>query len=92
MALFFGPSFFTLGKIYNTNIRDALCQFSDLTNTSGYYTTKIDSTENWVDVSYIDTAKHIISGTFQFKVVHDQNPNKKISITEGRFDLKYTPE
>jgi hypothetical protein len=92
MNIIFGPTLFSVGKVYYTDFQKASCQFSDLTNSSGYYTPKSDSTENWVDVSYLDTINHIISGTFQFKVVHDQNPNKKISITDGRFDLKYTPE
>jgi hypothetical protein len=92
MHITFGPTLFSVGKIYNTNSQKASCQFWDLTNTGQYDDIESDSTQNWVDVSYVDTIKHIISGTFQFNLVQSQNPNKKLSITDGRFDLKYTPE
>jgi hypothetical protein len=47
-----------------------------------------DPTKNWVEVTFIDTVKNIVSGRFQFDLKSEDN--QKISVTEGRFDMKYS--
>ena len=40
-----------------------------------------------VTISKIDTAAHIVSGTFQFSMQNIYNEPEPLSVTEGRFDL-----
>jgi hypothetical protein len=48
---------------------------------------------NCINITRFDTIENIISGTFQFDVYKDTIPNNhKIEITEGRFDLRYSPQ
>lgn len=42
-----------------------------------------------LNVKYWDRNNRIIAGTFEFVAVNINNPNETITITEGRFDLKY---
>lgn len=42
-----------------------------------------------VTITRLDTAAHIVSGTFQFNAENLVNPALTISVTEGRFDIKY---
>ncbi|MCX8018881.1 MAG: DUF6252 family protein [Chitinophagaceae bacterium] len=42
-----------------------------------------------VQISRLDTSARIVSGTFQFEAENLNDASKKISVTEGRFDVKY---
>lgn len=42
-----------------------------------------------VTLTRFDTTARIISGTFQFNAENDLNPAQTISVTEGRFDVRY---
>ncbi|MEZ4919125.1 MAG: hypothetical protein R2792_08465 [Saprospiraceae bacterium] len=47
---------------------------------------------NCITITYIDTVENIISGLFEFTVYNDTlNPNDKVRITDGRFDVRYFP-
>ena len=39
-----------------------------------------------IEITRLDLTNHIISGLFDFTVVHPKT-QKRISVTEGRFDL-----
>ena len=41
-----------------------------------------------VNITKLDLANKIISGTFWFEATNENDPNDKVSVTEGRFDLK----
>jgi hypothetical protein len=41
------------------------------------------------EINTLDTVKRILSGKFYFTVTR---PNDTINVTNGRFDLKYSPE
>ncbi len=41
-----------------------------------------------VNITKLDLVNRIVSGTFWFEATIDNNPNEKVSITDGRFDLK----
>lgn len=45
--------------------------------------------EGFVKFSKIDTNNYIISGTFEFSTVNEQCDT--VRITNGRFDMRYTP-
>ena len=58
------------------------------TNVNGnQYTSKI-SKEGYINIKYIDYSNRICAGTFEFVGVNINNPNDKIYVTEGRFDVK----
>jgi Family of unknown function (DUF6252) len=42
-----------------------------------------------VTLTRYDTTARIVSGTFQFNAENVMNPAQTISVTEGRFDIKY---
>ncbi|MFC5283644.1 DUF6252 family protein [Pedobacter alpinus] len=42
-----------------------------------------------VNITKIDTIKKIISGTFHFDAVNENDLNDTVSITDGRFDVTY---
>lgn len=42
-----------------------------------------------VTISKLDTAGHIVSGTFQFNAENMLDAAQTISVTEGRFDIRY---
>lgn len=42
-----------------------------------------------VVITKLDTANHIVSGTFQFNAQNIMNAAQTIAVTEGRFDIKY---
>ena len=49
----------------------------------------IDLDENFnINISRIDTANRITSGTFNFTVVDTLTQDRKV-ITDGRFDVRY---
>lgn len=63
-----------------------------------YVKRKVTPLEEWitsatqtgsVTISRFDTAAHIVSGTFQFNAQNTANAAQTISVTEGRFDIKY---
>lgn len=42
-----------------------------------------------VSITRLDTTAHIVSGTFQFNAQNLVNAAQTISVTEGRFDVRY---
>jgi len=42
-----------------------------------------------VNITRLDTAAHIVSGAFRFNAENLLNAAQTISVTEGRFDIKY---
>jgi hypothetical protein len=65
----------------------------------GYYVKRnLSPTNEWITSSLrtgsitltrLDTAAKIVSGTFQFSGEDIRNPGSVISVTEGRFDIKW---
>lgn len=49
---------------------------------------KRDQDNGELTITYLDSAKHIISGRFNF-VGTDKHTGKQVQVTEGRFDLSY---
>lgn len=63
------------------------------TNGQRYLSKYFDVDENCVTITRLDTLNNIISGTFNFTAYNDAiNKNDKVVITDGRFDLKYSPQ
>jgi hypothetical protein len=86
----FGPTMFMNGTSCDPNPRISAQykRFSTL-----YQSTYRYSPNNCVTITHIDTIKNIVSGTFAFDLYRDSiNINDKIVITDGRFDLKYSPQ
>lgn len=65
---------------------NARAEFTE--NQSCYYD-EGDTFEGSVKFLHINTVNHTISGTFEFSTVNDQCDT--VRITNGRFDMKYTP-
>ena len=42
-----------------------------------------------VTLTRFDTVARVVSGTFEFNAENVMNPAQTISVTEGRFDIKY---
>lgn len=72
---------------------------SGITNSYGYYVKRNITPENeWVTttqyqgsviITKIDTISRFVSGTFQFNAINLYNAPQPLSVTEGRFDVKY---
>ncbi|MGQ0740160.1 MAG: DUF6252 family protein [Bacteroidota bacterium] len=68
-------------------------------NNYGYHVKrKLNPLDEWitsaaqtgsVNITRLDTAARIVSGTFRFNAENLVNPSQTISVTEGRFDIKY---
>ena len=88
-TLAFTPSFFQV-RTYKTLSDTALFRFNpDFTRLSENFDHLEGDTSNYLTITKIDTARNFISGVFQCSVY---NKNKKIKITEGRFDMPYFPQ
>lgn len=57
------------------------------TTINNYYC--LENMYGWLHIKYIDTAKKIASGTFEFDAVNEKNDKDTIKIREGRFDAKF---
>ncbi|GAB1462622.1 Riean_0653 family protein [Pedobacter sp.] len=44
--------------------------------------------QGFINIKFIDTVNGICAGTFEFVVSNINDPNDKIYVTEGRFDVK----
>jgi len=93
MQVVFSPTYFNTGDYcYGVDSVYNAAQFR-ATNGERYSSDYHPTTNNCVSIHYLDTVNNIISGTFEFTVYNDTiNLNDKIEITEGRFDLKYSPQ
>lgn len=89
MVVVFGPTNFKPGAYFQNDQADNVTYSSLRLSSLGYHSENKDSSYNLVNVNFIDTESNIVSGTFQFKLYNDMNPNDTIHITEGRFDLRY---
>jgi hypothetical protein len=92
MQIYIAPKNLKEGRINLTDTSISSVNYWDHTNLTSYPYFSMNSSANWIDVTHIDTINHIISGIFQFTLKNNPDPNKKISFSDGRFDLKYTPE
>jgi hypothetical protein len=45
---------------------------------------------NSLTILKLDTVNNIISGTFQFDAINEEDDTDTIKIREGRFDVKFT--
>ena len=90
---FSGTSFQTQKQFVKYN--DCSVFYRNYTNNNNYASNyNMASDSDFIEITRIDTSKNIISGLFQFSVYlnNSTNPNDKIEITEGRFDLKYSQQ
>lgn len=89
LVITFGNTNFAKGSY----CEDALyARFRD--NEGEYFSTKYHLlSDNCINITHFDTLNNIISGTFNLVLYRDSvNLNDKIEITDGRFDLKYSPQ
>jgi hypothetical protein len=93
MQVVFSPTYFNTGDYcYGVDSVYNAAQFRPTTG-EWYNSNYRPSSNNCVSIHYLDTVNNIISGTFEFTVHKDTIPNNhKINITEGRFDLRYSPQ
>lgn len=78
---------FSTGKylLYtSSDLKDGLM----CTTQSFYENFSIDS-NNFINISRLDTINRIASGTFQFKVINENDLLDTLKVTDGRFDLKF---
>ena len=60
-------------------------------NSTGRFGVTYDSkafNKGEVNITKLDRENKIISGTFWFEATNENDPNDKVTVTEGRFDLK----
>ncbi len=69
-----------------TNFR--FCQYLTLSPNEKEYNTK-SADDGQVTITKFDLTNRIVSGTFWFNAINLKDPNDKVSITDGRFDLKF---
>ncbi len=48
-----------------------------------------DENTGSVTITFLDTVNRIVSGTFQFNMLNIYNAPEPLSVTEGRFDVKW---
>lgn len=53
-----------------------------------YYTE--ENSNNWMEITRLDSANRIVSGVFQFDLVSDEVDMDTIKVRDGRFDLEFT--
>jgi hypothetical protein len=92
MSFGFGPTFFQPTTCYGGKSNPICSANFNISPGKWYSTFEADSLSNWVEITHIDTVQNIVSGKFNFYMKNDQNVNEIIKLTDGRFDLKYTPE
>ena len=73
------------GRAFYTIIDSEICAF-ETTNASG----------GILNIHYFDADKYIISGTFEFTAVLNEQDSghgcrNTVRVTDGRFDIKYIP-
>ena len=66
-----------------------MASFGDINTKCGYDTNDKDSLYNNVTITRLDSAKNIISGTFNFLFIPVGNGCDTVHITNGRFDAIY---
>lgn len=77
-------SIFELGEYaYSRNIA------ATYTTTGKIYKTNDSNNVGYLNILKLDSVNRILSGTFEFEVHNPYVNPKKVSITSGRFDLKY---
>jgi len=87
----FKPSFFQ-PRTYQTLSDTAMYLFNpDFTRIHDTYSHIIGDTSNYLTITKIDTTKNFISGIFQ-GTLYSPDKSKVVKITEGRFDIIYTPQ
>lgn len=64
-------------------------EYSNYATDSFDYFTNQKSTGK-VNISRVDYTKRIVSGTFEFEAVNENNPTDIVKITKGRFDIDFT--
>ncbi len=64
-------------------------------NTNGHYYRSdiVQIPNNCIKITKLDTISNVLSGIFSFTLFRDSiNLGNKLEITDGRFDLKYSPQ
>lgn len=77
-----------IGKNILNETNKAQVVISTKDQSDQYYETKADI-GGTLNITRLDTIESIISGTFSFQAAPRFNNNPNISITEGRFDIRY---
>jgi hypothetical protein len=91
LSLTIGKTLFETGKFCDPLIGVGM-QFKD-TNGKWYQSNYHHQSQNCVTITRFDTTNNIISGTFNFVVYDDTiHIERKIVISDGRFDVKYAQQ
>ena len=91
LTLAFSSSLFQ-NQNYNTLSDTSLFRFNpDLRRLHVYYQHITGDTSNYFTITKIDSVRNFISGTFQC-TLYTADKTQSIKITDGRFDLKYSPQ
>lgn len=91
MSMNFIADQFSVGEYCCT--QNPVVRTSYLSSNDNWYLSYCQQERNCINITRIDTINNVISGTFEFTVYRDTtNQSDKITISEGRFDLKYFPE
>ena len=78
------PEFTSVG-IFNLAPENMGYVYLDMNGTQ--YNTKFGKEGN-INIKFLDYSRKICSGTFEFVATNTNDPNDKIYITDGRFDIK----
>jgi len=93
MSLSFGFTFFEPSVFHTTpdGSDSSLFRVKFQRGNSGYYKPdySVPLASNTWKVTKVDTVNNFISGTFEFTLIDETNPNDTLKFTEGRFDLLY---
>lgn len=80
--------FINTSGVYDLN-KSNYCEVDPLPitiNATTYSTRNLGSGQ--VTITYIDYGNRILSGTFSFIAVSNKDPNEKVTVSSGRFDIQ----
>ena len=84
-----GPGVYHLNKTISKPSADGYAYYVKRTITpEGEWQTSTDYTGT-VTITKFDRTERIISGTFEFRAGNLSNPSESITVSDGRFDVKY---
>lgn len=78
-------------NLYDKEYRYGTYVLGVLNESSGFVGVTYDSkafNKGEVKITKLDLVNRIVSGTFWFEAINLNDPNDKVSVTDGRFDLK----
>jgi hypothetical protein len=79
-----------IGENHLNESNKAQLVISKINQPDAYYETD-NVTGGTISITRLDTLENIISGTFSFLAAPKQNTGINIKVTDGRFDIRYTP-